>query len=338
MKKAAQLVARTLEASGVLKALELMDHAGGLRVLVYHRIDNPSAEPDLDPGLISATPQEFRDQMELLAERYNVVSIRTVLAAQRGEASLPAGADGYLDFAEHAWPVLREFGLPAVLFVPTAFPDQSDGAGFWWDRLYAGFRRSDDSVVCLPDLGEFHLAEPSDRRQAFRSCTRHVKSLPHAEAMHWVDSAMDQLGKIPPLPGVIGWEGLRELVGEGVDVCAHSHRHALSTRLTEAELLADLETCNERLADELGEGVCAPVLAWPANATNTQACNVARDLGFEMAFGGRRGVESIPSDNALNVMRIPVLRYNRALFRAQLRPSIASLGRLMIDAPRRAAV
>jgi hypothetical protein len=92
MKKAAQLVARTLEASGVLKALELMDHAGGLRVLVYHRIDNPSAEPDLDPGLISATPQEFRDQMELLAERYNVVSIRTVLAAQRGEASLPAGA------------------------------------------------------------------------------------------------------------------------------------------------------------------------------------------------------------------------------------------------------
>jgi peptidoglycan/xylan/chitin deacetylase (PgdA/CDA1 family) len=342
MKKAAQFIARTLEASGALRALERMDHAGGLRVLAYHRIDEPSAEPDLDPGLISATPQEFRDQMQLLAEYYNVVSIRTVLAAQRGEARLPAGAvlitfdDAYRDFAEHAWPVLREFNLPAVLFVPTAFPEQSEGAGFWWDRLYAGLRRSDDSVVCLPDLGEFDLAAPSGRRLALRSCIKHVKALPHSEAMHWVASAMEYLGRVPPLPGVLGWERLRELAGQGLDICAHSHQHALSTKLTVDELMADLTTCQARLIHELGEGISAPVLAWPANATSPQARNVARELGFEIAFGGCRGVARIPSDTALDVMRIPVLRYDRALFRAQLRPSIASLGRLIIDGPRRA--
>jgi peptidoglycan/xylan/chitin deacetylase (PgdA/CDA1 family) len=344
MKKAAQLVARTLEATGVLNALERMDHAGELRVLEYHRIDEPSAEPDLDPGLISATPREFRSQMELIAERYNVVSIRTVIAAQRGEERLPAGAvlitfdDGYQDFAVHAWPVLREFNLPAVLFVPTAFPDQSDGAGFWWDRLYAGLRRSDDDIVRLPDLGEFDLAEPSGRRSALRACVRHVKSLPHSEAMQWVASAIDSLGGVPPIPGVIGWEGLRELARQGADVCAHTHLHALSTRLTEAEFAADLTTCKAQLTEELGEGVSAPVLAWPANATSPQTQNVARDLGFEMAFGGCRGVARIPSDDPMNVMRVPVLSYDRALFRAQLRPSIANLGRWIIDAPRRAEV
>ncbi len=343
MKKAAQLVARTLEATGVLKALERMDQAGGLRALEYHRIDEPSAQPDLDPGLISATPQEFRSQMELVAERFSVVSIRAVLAAQRGEASLPAGAvlitfdDGYRDFAEHAWPVLREFGLPAVLFVPTAFPDQTDGGGFWWDRLYAGLRRSHDGVVCLPDLGEFSLVESDGRRLALRACVQHVKSLPHAEAMRWVDSAMGHLGKVPRIPGVIDWELLRELARQGLDVCAHSHQHALSNRLTEAEFVADLTTCKARLTQELGSGVSAPVLAWPANGTNQKLQNLARDLGFEMAFGGCRGVARIPSDTPMNVMRIPVLRYERALFRAQLRPSIASLGRWIIDAPRRAA-
>ena len=344
MKKAAQFVARTLEASGVLNALERVDRSGGLRVLVYHRIDDPLAEPDLDPGLISATPQEFRSQMQLLAERYNVVSIHTVLAAQRGETSLPAGAvlitfdDGYRDFAEHAWPVLREFNLPAVLFVPTAFPDQPGGAGFWWDRLHAGLRRTGDSVVSLPSLGEFNLTEPSGRREAFRACIHHAKSLPHAEAMDWVASVMEKLGTVPPLPGVIGWDQLRELAEQGLDVCAHSHEHALSTRLTEAELRADLRTCQERLTSELGESVGSRVLCWPANATNPQARNVARQLGFEMAFGGRRGVSRIPSETPLDVMRVPVLRYDRALFRAQLRPSIANLGRLIIDAPRRAAV
>ena len=167
---------------------------------------------------------------------------------------------------------------------------------------------------------------------------QHVKSLPHAEAMDWVESAMENLGGVPPLPSVIGWEGLRELVGQGLDVCAHSHRHALSTRLTEAELATDLTTCKARLTQELGEGVGTRVLAWPANGTNPQAQNVARDLGFEMAFGGCRGVARIPFDNPMNVMRVPVLRYDRALFRAQLRPSIANLGRWIVDAPRRAAV
>jgi len=65
---------------------------------------------------------------------------------------------------------------------------------------------------------------------------------------------------------------------------------------------------------------------------------VAQELGFEMAFGGRRGVTGIPSETPFDVMRVPVLRYDRALFRAQLRPSIANLGRLIVDASRRAAV
>ena len=246
--------------------------------------------------------------------------------------------DGYQDLAEHAWPVLREFNLPAVVFVPTAYPDQPDGTGFWWDRIYAGLRRWDDGVVDLPDLGKFDLTEPSGRGLALRACVQHVKSLPHADAMIWVESAIDRLGGVPPLPSVIGWERLRELAGEGLDICAHSHQHALSTKLTEDEFLADLSTCKAHLARELGEGASAPVMAWPANATSLQVQNAARDLGFEMAFGGCRGVARIPSDDPMNVMRVPVLGYDRALFRAQLRPSIANLGRLLIDAPRRAAV
>jgi hypothetical protein len=38
----------------------------------------------------------------------------------------------------------------------------------------------------------------------------------------------------------------------------------------------------------------------------------------------------------MNIMRIPVLRYGGALFRAQMRPGIASLGRYVVDKPWRA--
>lgn len=344
VRKTAELIARALDVSGVLGALERLDSSSGLRVLVYHRVDEPSAEPDLDPGLISATPDEFRVQMQLVAKHYHPVPLRTVLAAQRGEVSLPSGAvlitfdDGYLDFAVHAWPVLRDLGLPAVLFVPTAFPDQANGPGFWWDRLYAGLRRAKSRVVNLPDLGEFDLAEVGGQRFALNACKRHVKSLPHAEAMDWVDAALGELAEIPSLARVLSWDSLRELTRQGLDVCAHGHLHALCTRLTADELKDDLITCRARLASELGGDFCASVLCWPANACSHQVCEIARGLGFEMAFGGVRGVARVPVRDALDVMRIPVLRYQQALFRAQLRPGIAGLGRWVVDRPRSAAV
>jgi peptidoglycan/xylan/chitin deacetylase (PgdA/CDA1 family) len=333
VKKTAQLIARTLDSFGVLGALERMDNSSGLRVLTYHRVNEPSAEPDLDPGLISATPEEFREQMQLVSEHYHPVSLRTVLAAQRGEASLPSGAvlitfdDGYRDFALHAWPVLRELGLPAVLFVPTAFPDQENCSGFWWDRLFAGLCRTDHRIVDLPDIGNFDISEDAGLRLTLKACKRHVKSLPHSEAMCWVEAALGKLGNVPPLTSVLDWDSLRELAREGLEVCVHGHLHALCTQLTVDELQDDLVTCRSKLASELGDRGVAPVMAWPANACNDQVCEIARDLGFEMAFGGIRGVTQFPVRNALNVMRIPVYRYEGALFRAQLRPAIAGLGR-----------
>jgi peptidoglycan/xylan/chitin deacetylase (PgdA/CDA1 family) len=344
VKKTAEFIARMLDASGVLSALESFDNSSRLRVLVYHRVDEPSAQPDLDPGLISATPEEFRAQMQLVAKYYHPVSLRTVLAAQRGEVSLPRRAvlitfdDGYPDFALHAWPVLRELGLPAVLFMPSAFPDQENGSRFWWDQLYAGLRRAQGRVVNLPDLREFDLTEDTGWKVALRASKQHVKSLPHGEAMDWVDTALSELGEIPSQPRVLSWDNLRELTRQGLEVCPHGHVHALCTRLTTDELKHDLLTCRARLTSELGDDTCTSVIAWPANACNQQVTEVARDLGFEMAFGGVRGVAQLPVRDALDVMRIPVLRYQKALFRAQLRPVVAGLGRRVVDRPRKAAV
>ncbi len=286
VKKTAEFIARTLDASGVLGALERLDSSAGLRVLTYHRVDEPSAEPDLDPGLISATPDEFRVQMRLVAKHYHPVSLRTVLAAQRGEISLPGGAvlitfdDGYLDFALHAWPVLRDLGLPAVLFVPTAFPDRADPSGFWWDRLYAGLRRTTDRIVNLPDLGEFDLAEVTGLQLALKACKRHVKSLPHAEAMDWVDAALRELADIPSLARVLSWDGLRELTRQGLDVGVHGHLHALCTRLTADELKDDLNACRARLTSELGDDACTSVIAWPANACQSPGVRNRPRPGF----------------------------------------------------------
>src|SRR5687768_15139138 len=115
-----------------------------LTVLAYHRVEQPGRRTELDPALLSATPEAFERQVAYIARACSPLSLDEVLAVRRGEAAMPPRAvlltfdDAYRDFAEHAWPVLRRHGVPATLFVPTAYAGDSD-LRFWWDRLHAAF-------------------------------------------------------------------------------------------------------------------------------------------------------------------------------------------------------
>lgn len=95
--------------------------AGGpsVNILTYHSISGGA-------GPTSIPASTFARQMELLVETgCNVVSLGTLPKYQRGELELPARAvmltfdDGFADFADTAFPILRRLGLAATVFLPT---------------------------------------------------------------------------------------------------------------------------------------------------------------------------------------------------------------------------
>jgi peptidoglycan/xylan/chitin deacetylase (PgdA/CDA1 family) len=92
----------------------------GLFVLIYHRV---GAGMGREMDLPLAT---FRRQMKFLREGAEVVALSEGVA--RLSAGSPPGDlvaitfdDGYRDVFTRAWPVLRDLGLPATLFLATAF-------------------------------------------------------------------------------------------------------------------------------------------------------------------------------------------------------------------------
>ncbi len=337
MKALAGRAAAVLARSGLLAALERADRGTDrVRVVTYHRIDELDAEPDLDPGLVSATPRDFRAQMELVALRYTAISLEDLVAAHCGERALPQRAvlltfdDGYQDFEKNAWPILREIGLPAVLFVPTSFPDAA-GPGFWWDRLHAALTRTSEKQIDVAEVGALRLGDAQERRSAHRTLRTHAKSMPHADALAWIDALIDRLSEVPSLHRVLGWDALRKLAEEGLSVCSHGSLHALYTRLAPGELAVDLVASKARIETELGVMAPRAVLAYPAGACNAKVRKAAQDAGYELAFGGGRGMDRLPLRDPFSLMRMPVHRYGTALFRAQLRPSVSRLGRALID-------
>ena len=93
-------------------------HPDGLRVLLYHKVNDVPGNPGSVPTTL------FAEHMALIeAEGYRPVSLEDVLAHLRDGAPLPPKAtlisfdDGYRDNLVGAAPVLQKHGFPAVLFV-----------------------------------------------------------------------------------------------------------------------------------------------------------------------------------------------------------------------------
>jgi peptidoglycan/xylan/chitin deacetylase (PgdA/CDA1 family) len=126
----ASIAALGKRAGGVVSAglHEALGSRAGDRfaILMYHRIAPP--RPGLAQPTWNVPPGAFRAQLEgLRARGFRFASLRDVVKTTReGGRTEPNTVvltfdDGYRNNYLHAWPVLRELGIPATVFVASAF-------------------------------------------------------------------------------------------------------------------------------------------------------------------------------------------------------------------------
>lgn len=112
-----RLLARLDERVGVSRLF------GGNRdaILLYHSVGGiPGADYDWN-----LTESEFRDQIEMVSERFEPVDLAELMDGQNANVDTKRVAvtfdDGFRNIAEVAMPVLREFDVPATVFVCPEF-------------------------------------------------------------------------------------------------------------------------------------------------------------------------------------------------------------------------
>jgi len=326
LRRSASVAARSKAFARLVAGLEraARPHPHLLAVLTYHRVDDPSASPLLYPGLISAQPAEFEEQMGFLASQCRPISLTELRAVRRGEARLEPRSvlvtfdDGYRDFAEHAWPILKRHGIPVTLFVPTGYPGDPDKA-FWWDRLYGALVSTGPRGPIATPAGDLPLATAADRLQAFRRLRGHLHALSHEEAMGLVDEVCAALTAPTPDSAVLGWPELRALAADGVVLAPHSRSHPLLDRLPREAVREEIVGSLEDLEREIG--VAPPVFAYPAGAQDAYVARILEEAGFELAFATTRGTNDLRRADWLRLRRINVGRASGLpLIRAQLLP------------------
>ncbi|MEK7727848.1 MAG: polysaccharide deacetylase family protein [candidate division KSB1 bacterium] len=294
-----------------------------LRILTYHRVARAEDTPDLNPRMISATPEVFAAQMRLLARKYRVVTMEEVLDAFAAQKKLPAAAvlltfdDAYCDFGEIAWPILRREKLPATLFVPTGYPDHPERA-FWWDRLYRAFCQSAQKKLELPPVGLLELHSPPALHESLKRAQNYVKSLPHAAALQFVEEVCAHLdSQVVARKSVLSWNELRELQREGVTLGAHTVTHPIMTQLSAEQVRVEIKQAQEDLQREAGKTL--PIFCYPSGGHDDAVVALLREEGYRLAFTTLDGQNDLRRVDPLRLRRTNITRRTSpALLRIRL--------------------
>lgn len=326
IKNFASVAAKSSAFRSFLTALESSESQkpGFLRVLTYHRVDEPAKRPWLDPGLISASPREFEEQMRFLRAHYELVSASDVIAAFKSEnpKQLPSRAvvvtfdDGYYDFEERAWPVLKQYNIPAVLFVPTAYPDHPDQT-FWWDDLYHALKNTRRKDELKTPIGVLSLSDAVSRNEIYQRLKNYIKTLKHPEALAAVKELCNYLGVAPAQNCIMSWDLLRKLHQEGLTLGAHTRTHPLVNRISLEEARDEATGSLQDLRREVG--TVLPIFAYPSGEFSDDVAKMLEKEGFALAFTTVRGINRLDDMDPFKIKRINVGgRTTLPILRAQM--------------------
>jgi peptidoglycan/xylan/chitin deacetylase (PgdA/CDA1 family) len=272
---------------------------GRLALLMYHGV---TAQPLAVPDWCFLPVAEFRAQMTYLASYCRVLPLDAALAELRGEVPRdrdprPRVAitfdDGYMNNATVALPVLREFGLPAMIFLNTGFLNTRDW--LWASRLHAAL--AETRLATLAWRGAtYPLATAAERAESSAQLQAALKAQPHAQLLRDVAELIAALGGDPQAPVVPGspYEfmddaALRACLDSGlIDFGAHTHTHTILAHLPHETQRAEIEQ-SVRGVSEILKRPCT-WFAYPngrAEDYTPETITILRELGIQGAVTTR---------------------------------------------------
>lgn len=235
----------------------------------------------------------FGRHMALVRRAMHPVGVDELLDAQAAVRPLPRRAvlvtfdDGDRSVYERALPVLREHGIPAVVFVIAGLIDSDRPTWFYEARELV--RRG----LTIRGLGSGSADD----------MVRHLKRLPDDERRRRIDELRS--GAPGPIrQSQLTTEELREMAHSGVEIGNHTYTHPCLDRCTDAVVDVEMSRAHEALTSCLGR---APrVFAYPNGNHDPRAEAVLQRIGYGAAFLFDHRIGRLPAANPFRISRVRV--------------------------------
>jgi len=230
--------------------------------------------------------------------------------------------DGWLDNYLYAFPLLKKYGLPATIFLPTEFIGTNDW--FWTEKLFYLLEHVSSTNLASAGKPAFWSqieralggsgyasstlnAANRNKKHNFEEIVEECKKLPVDVVKQLISNLSELLEiKFPEERAVVNWDEVALMSKDGVSFGSHSCSHRILTKLSRYEIKRELDLSYQALQERQLDINYVPVFCYPNGMYSEEIQGLVKDCGYKAAVGGRPGSEGKFPRNWFEIRRIGI--------------------------------
>lgn len=254
---------------------------------MYHRFSEKE-----HPYKISKN--EFEKHLKYLSKHNTILHLDEVIEAQAKGKRLPKNPtvitidDGYADFYDIAFPLLKKYRMPATLYVITDFLDGK--IWLWTDLMRYLLMESDAAYFSYEhpngEKVESKLENDWQKMEVAGKVNSILKKLPENEKFFRIREIAESLEvEIPNKPtkefAPISWEQAREMDKSYIKIESHTVTHPILPNVDEIQLVFEITKAKNRLEKILERNVGH--FCYPNGSLNEKVRQEVENAGYKTA-------------------------------------------------------
>lgn len=288
-------------------------------VLMYHRILNKNKYKHILHDGMYVDPETFKLHVKYLNDNFTIVTLENILRSKgRNNDHLNEKPfcvltfdDGWKDFYENAYPILKTFNVPATVFLPTGFIGTNKC--LWTEYL--------SKIIAEIDYRQSNRVKSYDSNNKYINIIGNTegdiyskidkaenmfKLLPNEEIDHILNSIAEELGLTygSPERSFLSWEEANEMHRSGVVYYgSHTKNHRILTTVSEDVIREELTQSKDILIDKGLVSSSFVPFAYPNGNYTDRIAEIVEEAGYSLAVTTKSGWNNL-ADEGNNLFRL----------------------------------
>jgi len=168
----------------IMSLSELGKEENSFIVLCYHRVLSELDKTSFIPSMINATPKVFEEEINYLKNNFNIISPEEILHSRKlsKKSLLITFDDGYKDNYINAFPILKKYNIPSLIFLTADFIDNHNGL-MWVDKLAYVIDKTKQGSITIPGLRKYDISSSYKKEKVKIAIMEYLKNI-NVSRMH----------------------------------------------------------------------------------------------------------------------------------------------------------
>lgn len=238
------------------------------RIFLYHRFielhDETGRKIDVDT---------FEWQLNKIKKAWNVVKLSDYLRMLRNGKKCASKLviltvdDGYLDFYDVAYPLLKKYDFSATFFPTVNFVEGK--IWLWPDRIHYILEQTQKQEITFEFFGKtfnINLCDPKNQQKAWQEMSDFCISITNESKLKFLSFLKKKMEiavpKFPPPEyAAVNWTQLKEMSINGIEIGSHTLNHSILNKVPVNEISQEILISKNTLEDKLNievQTICYP--------------------------------------------------------------------------------